>query len=292
MSGALSGPVSGAEAGGAADRGRGLLRRTLRRSLRWAVRWPVLAVCVLAWEAATRRAGNPYFPPPSAILPRMRQLWLGGPAGRLWLSEDAVHGLLPGIARMLAGFAIAAAAGVVLGVAVGRTRVVREAIEPVLRFFRAIPTPMLVPVFLVLFRIGTQMELATILFGAVWPVLLNTADGVAGVDPRHLETAAAFRFGPATLLWRVVLPSALPRILAGLRLAMALSLILMVFAEMVGSTGGVGYELVNAQSQFDLVGMWAVIVLLGVLGYLLNAVLVLAGRLLLGRRETPGEAEA
>ena len=160
----------------------------------------------------------------------------------------------------------------------------RHSVGYVSQFLRAIPTPMLVPVFLVLFRIGTQMESATIVFGAIWPVLLNTADGVASVDPQHLTVARAFRLPRGQVLWRVVLPSALPKILAGLRLGLALSLILMVFAEMVGSTGGIGYELVNAQSQFDMAGMWAVVVLLGMVGYLLNAVLVAAERLLLRHR--------
>ncbi len=254
------------------------------RALRVAVRVLVLVAAATAWEVAARRAGSAFFPPPSQILPGMRRLWLTGPPARLWLSDDAVHSLLPGLGRMLTGFALAAAAGIALGTALGRAPLARDVFGPLLQFLRAIPTPMLVPVFLVLFRIGTQMESATIVFGAIWPVLLNTADGVASVDPQHLTVARAFRLPRGQVLWRVVLPSALPKILAGLRLGLALSLILMVFAEMVGSTGGIGYELVNAQSQFDMAGMWAVVVLLGVVGYLLNAVLVAAGRLLLRHR--------
>jgi ABC-type nitrate/sulfonate/bicarbonate transport system permease component len=129
------------------------------------------------------------------------------------------------------------------------------------------------PVFIALFKFGTQMEVATIVAGTIWPLLLNTIDGAASVPALQLETAAAFRLPPWDRLTRVIVPAALPRIFTGLRLSLSLSLILMVFAELVGSSNGLGYELNNASNSFDLPGFWGVLVLLGILGYVLNAVL-------------------
>jgi ABC-type nitrate/sulfonate/bicarbonate transport system permease component len=256
---------------------------TGRRS-RALARVAVAAAAVALWEFVTRRAADPFFPPPSRIVERMHALWFSGPAADLWLTPDARQNLLPSLGRMLTGLAIAAAIGVVVGTAVGRAPLLRDLLDPVMQFARAVPTPMLVPVFIVLLRIGTPMELATIVVGAVWPILLNTADGVASVDPAHLDVARVFRLSRRERLLRVILPSATPRILAGIRLSLSLSLILMVFSEMVGASEGIGYELINAQTTFDLPGMWSAIVLLGLLGYLLNAVLTGAERALLDRR--------
>jgi ABC-type nitrate/sulfonate/bicarbonate transport system permease component len=242
---------------------RGLLVLTLRLL--------VLAAAVGAWQFATEAANSPYFLPPSAIVPAMYHLWFSGPVSHLWLTPDATANLLPSLSRMLAGWAIAAVAGIALGVAIGRVPLLADLTEPVVHFARAVPPPALVPVFLFVFNIGTSMELATIIFGVIWPVLINSIDGARHVHPGHLETARAFRIPPATRLVRIILPSAAPKILAGLRLSLALALVMMVVSEFVGSTNGIGREMLQAQSLFDVPGMWSVIVLLGLLGLLLNA---------------------
>jgi ABC-type nitrate/sulfonate/bicarbonate transport system permease component len=133
-------------------------------------------------------------------------------------------------------------------------------------------------VFLFVFRIGTPMEVAAITFGVIWPVLLNAIDGAQHVHPVHMETARAFRLGPVQRVLRVILPSAAPKIFAGLRLALAVALVMMIVSEAEGSTDGIGRELSIAQTNLDVPTMWAVIVLLGLLGIVLNAALVLAER--------------
>jgi ABC-type nitrate/sulfonate/bicarbonate transport system permease component len=147
-------------------------------------------------------------------------------------------------------------------------------VDPLLQFARAIPPVTLAPVFIVIFKIGTQMEIATIVFGTIWPILLNTMAGARSVDPIQVETARVFRLPWHERLTWLVLPASLPKIFAGLRLSMSLALILMVFSELVGSTDGIGYEMNNAANAFDLTTLWAGIVLLGILGYLLNTVLI------------------
>jgi ABC-type nitrate/sulfonate/bicarbonate transport system permease component len=242
------------------------------------VRLAVLAAAVTCWELGTRAAANPYFLPPSAIIADMYHMWFSGPASHLWLTADATGNLLPSLGRMLGGLAAASLAGIALGVAIGRIPVLADLTEPMVHFGRAVPPPAMVPVFLFVFRIGTPMEVAAITFGVIWPVLLNAIDGARHVHPVHLETARAFRLGSVQRLARVILPSAAPKIFAGLRLAMAVSLVMMIVSEAEGSTDGIGRELSIAQTNLDVPTMWAVIVLLGLLGIVLNMALALAER--------------
>lgn len=251
------------------------------RARRFALRWLVFAAGVAVWELAATAAGDTFFPPPSQIAGQAVRMWFSGPPGRLFLTSGAVENLLPSLGRMLLGLAISAVLGIGGGLAIGRSAQARDFLDPLTQFFRAIPPPTLVAVFIVIFRIGTQMEVATIVFGTVWPMLLNTTDGARSVDPLQLDTAAAFRLTRAQRLFRVIVPAAAPKIFAGLRLALSLALILMVFSELVGSTNGIGYQMIDAQTTFDLKAMWAAVVLLGVLGYVMNSLLLLVERSLL-----------
>ena len=223
------------------------------------------------WQWITESAASPYYLPPSRILAAMYRQWFDGPPRHLWLTADATANLLPSLSRMLAGWAVASAVGVALGVAIGRLPLLGDLTEPVVHFGRAIPPPVMVPVFLFLLRIGTQMEVATIVFGVVWPVLLNSIDGARHVNPMHIETARAFRLPPVQRLVRIIVPSAAPKIFAGLRLGLALALIMMIVAELDFSSRGIGWEMGSAEATFNVPLMWAIIVLLGVLGIVLNA---------------------
>jgi ABC-type nitrate/sulfonate/bicarbonate transport system permease component len=253
----------------------------MKFKLSWLWRWVVLVAGVAAWQLWTSVHHSPFFPAPSAIVARMYHVWFSGPAAHLFLTSDATGNILPSLGRTLAGLAIATVIGVPLGIAIGRSRAVSGYLEPLLQFGRAVPVVTMAPVFLALFKIGTQMEVATIAFGTIWPVLLNTIDGASSVDPLQLETARAFRLSRSQRLTTLVIPSAMPKIFTGFRLSLSLALILMVFSELVGSTDGIGYEMLNAQNSFDLNLLWCTIVLLGILGFLLNALLGGAERLML-----------
>ncbi len=254
---------------------------------RLAQRWVILLGLAGLWQVVAAAAADPFFPPPATILRQMRDLWFDGPATHLFLSPGGVANVLPSLARLGLGLLLGSVAGVLLGVAIGRSRAAYEVLDPVLQFFRAVPPPTLVPVLIVLVSIGPRMQVASIVFSVVWPVLLNTADGARGVEPLHLETARVFRLTAAERLGFVILPSALPKLFAGLRLALSLSLILMVFSELQpGAADGIGFQLQEATTRFDYETVWAAIVLLGILGYLLNAALVAAERRVLARGET------
>jgi ABC-type nitrate/sulfonate/bicarbonate transport system permease component len=251
------------------------------RRLNWIWRWVVLVVGVAAWQLWASGHHSPFFPPPSAIVARMYHLWFSGPASHVFLTHDATGNILPSLGRTLAGLAIATVIGVPLGIAIGRSRAISGYLEPLLQFGRAVPVVTMAPVFLALFKIGTQMEVATIAFGTIWPILLNTIDGASSVDPVQAETARAFRLSRGQRLTRLIIPSAMPKIFTGFRLSLSLALILMVFSELVGSSNGIGYEMLNAQNSFDLSLLWCTIVLLGILGYLLNVLLSGVERVLL-----------
>ncbi|GLW28544.1 ABC transporter permease [Actinoplanes regularis] len=242
-------------------------------------RWVVPMIAIVGWELAARRAADVFFPPPSRIADRMYDLWFSGPAAHLWLTSDAIGNVLPSLGRMAAGLAGALVAGVTLGLALGRSARVRAYLDPLLQFGRAVPPPTLVPVFVVLMHLGTPMQIVSIAVSALWPILLNTADGARSVDPLQIAIARVFRLSATDRLLRIVVPSALPKIFAGLRLSLSLALILMVFSELLpGTADGIGFELTDAQSRSDLPTVWSAIVLLGILGYLLNTLLLMLER--------------
>jgi ABC-type nitrate/sulfonate/bicarbonate transport system permease component len=236
----------------------------------FAVRYGLGIVLVIVWEYAARRAGSIFFPPPSEILQRAAALWLSGPPTRLFLSDGVFQDVLPSLFRLLAGWALAVAVGVPLGVLIGRSRNASDFLNPTLQFLRAIPGPALIPVFIILLGTESTMRVTLIAFGTVWPILLNTIEGASTVDPVQLETARAFRLPRYACLWRIVLPAAMPKILAGMRVSLSLAVILMVVSELVASTNGIGYRIQNAQIMFLLTDMWCGIVLLAVIGFALN----------------------
>jgi ABC-type nitrate/sulfonate/bicarbonate transport system permease component len=265
--------------------------RSLWRSSSWLSRWLVLACGGWLWQLWASHRQSPFFPPPSTIFSSMHAQWFSGPASHLFLTSDAVSNILPSLGRILLSLAIIVAIGVPLGIALGRSSVLTEYLDPLLQFARSIPVVAAAPVFIALFKIGTQMEVATIVFGTIWPLLLNTIDGARTVDPVQVETARAFRYSTWERLRWLIIPAALPKIFTGLRLALSLSLILMVFSELVGSTSGIGYEMSEANNSFNLPELWSTIVLLGILGYLMNGILYLVEKRVLAwhrnARQTP-----
>jgi ABC-type nitrate/sulfonate/bicarbonate transport system permease component len=254
-------------------------------------RWTVFAGFVLVWQAATGYVRDSYFPTPVTIVAKMHELWFSGPVRRLFLTDEATANILPSLGRLLVGWGIGGAIGIVLGLLLGRSRTALDYAGALINFGRALPAPALLPLFLVLFKIGTPVQLATIVFGVVWPVLLNTIHGAQAVDPLQLETARAFGVPRHRRIVGVVLPAALPKIFSGLRISLALSLVLMVISELVGATNGIGYQFQVASHSFDLPATWAWIALLGILGNLLNWLfLAVERRVLAGhRRPRPGQ---
>jgi ABC-type nitrate/sulfonate/bicarbonate transport system permease component len=135
---------------------------------------------------------------------------------------------------------------------------------------RAVPPVSLVPVALLVFGFSVRMELVLIVYVSAWPVLVNTIDGVRGVRSELLDVARMLRLSRATTVRRIVVPAAMPSIVVGLRLALSLSLVLAVVAEMLGNPRGLGNALVRAQQALQPAQMFAYVLAIGVLGVALN----------------------
>lgn len=232
-----------------------------RRTLLLAVQIGSPVLVLLGWGLWSAGSTNMFYPPLTQILSVFRETWLFDRVG-----SDVV----PSLTNMFAGFALAIVIGVPLGILVGLVRPLRTALTPVIEFIRAVPPPALIPFGIVVLGVGTSMKVFIILMVGLFPILMNTVDGVRGVDPGLLDSARAYRVSRFDRLRHVVLPAAAPQIFAGTRVALSLSLILMVISEMVASTHGIGYFILESQRTFAIPEMWSGMVLLGVLGYLFN----------------------
>ncbi|WP_028647653.1 ABC transporter permease [Nocardiopsis sp. CNT312] len=231
---------------------------------------PAVLIGLYAYSTAT--SGSYYTPTPGLIADAFAELWF---------SERLLVDVIPSLIRLLTGFTIAAVTGVCLGVVLGVSKGVRATLEPVLEFLRAIPPPVLIPLMILLVGIDDSMKILVIVSGCVWPVLLNTVEGVRAVDPVLADTARCYGLRTTTRLRVLVLRSASPQIMAGLRLALALAIILMVISEMFASSSGLGFAIVQFQRTFAIPEMWAGMVLLGLVGFALTAVFGLVeGRVL------------
>jgi ABC-type nitrate/sulfonate/bicarbonate transport system permease component len=226
-----------------------------------------------AWQAYTAHLDSAKFPRLSTILVEFRQMWL--------FSQFNEH-VVPSLERIAAGFAIAVVIGVALGIPIGLSRWARLWAMPHIEYWRAMPPPALLPISILLVHsIGNRQKIAFIAFFCIFPILLNTIDGVRGIDPTLMETARSYNIPRREAIRRIVLPGASPQIAAGMRTSVSLAVIMMVLSEYFSSTSGVGYVLLISKNTFEFTPMWAAIVLIGVLGYLLNVVFLLAERRLL-----------
>ncbi|MET7696521.1 ABC transporter permease [Streptomyces sp. NPDC005485] len=246
------------------------MKRVLARVL-FVVALPALFVA--GWWLTSDGSTNVYWPPLRTILTTFPDVWTG---------ERVSHDLLPSMERLLGGYAVATVAGVALGTVIGSYRRVRAVCEPVLEFLRAIPPPVLVPVIMLFAGIGDTMKVLVIASGCVWPILLNTVEGVRAVDAVMSETARLYGITGVARLRHVVLRAASPQIFAGLRQALSLGIILMVISEMFAASDGLGFTIVQFQRGFAIPDMWTGILVLGLLGFLLSVVFRLVERRVLG----------
>ena len=245
---------------------RGLLLRLL-----FVVALPAILVAV--WWAASDGSTDPFWPPLRTILNTFPDVWT---------AERLRTDVWPSLLRLSVGYATAAVVGVALGTLIGSYRRVRAVCEPVLEFLRAVPPPVLVPVIMLFAGIGDTMKIVVIASGCVWPILLNTVEGVRAVDSVMLETARSYGITGVARLRNLVLRSASPQIFAGLRQALSIGIILMVISEMFAASNGIGFTVVQFQRSFAIPGMWTGILVLGLLGFLLSVVFQVVERRVLG----------
>ena len=247
----------------------------IRRLGRWlgqvALGLVVPAGLVALWWASSEGKG-PFTNDRRFVYPALSDV--GEALADNWLFERVGSDLLPSLGRFGAGYLLAVVAGIGLGTLIGLAPRLREASQPVTEFLRAIPPPLLLPLFIVTMGAGNDSKVALIALGAMWPILLNTVDGVRGVDPETLQMSRSFRLPRHTEITHVVLPAASPKITVGMRTAVSVALILMVISEMQASDNGLGYQVRSAQlTQFSAL-TYAGVVVIGVVGLAVNVAFV------------------
>jgi ABC-type nitrate/sulfonate/bicarbonate transport system permease component len=227
----------------------------------------VVALAFLGlWELSVRAGWvNPLFlASPSKVAVRLYQVFANGTIWpHLWASGSAAFW----------GFALSCLIGVPLGVAMGRSRLVRDVLEPFIMAQASVPTVALLPLFIIWLGIGFSARVALIFTGAVFVIIVSTEAGVSNIDRRLVETARSFTGTEWAILRKVVMPAAIPYIIAGMRLAVARVLIMVVVAELYASNAGIGYLIFQAGSSYDTSMIFVGVVILASAGIILNALL-------------------
>ncbi|MFC3443683.1 ABC transporter permease [Sphingobium rhizovicinum] len=207
---------------------------------RFGGRWLSPVALLLLWEAGSRIGLIPErtLAAPSAVLGTLFEMVLSG---------ELPSNLLVSFARVAAGLLIGVGLGLALGLVAGLSRAGEMAVDPLMQIKRTIPALALTPLFIVWFGIGETPKVALIAFATIFPVYLNLYSGIRSVDLRLLDAAKSFGLSRWEQIWHVVLPSALPSLLVGLRYALSVSILVLVVAEQINASAGLGYLINNAR---------------------------------------------
>lgn len=249
------------------DRARG--GGTLRSAGRLVRRSAAIVLFLLLWEY-----GAQYLLDPArrVFLPPLHEVLQAG--WGLVQSGQLQQHVTASLTRSVIGFSLALVAGIVLGLVIAWYDGLREFLTPLLELFRNTAALALLPVFILLLGIGETSKISIVAYASFFPVLLNTIAGVRTVDPLLVRAARSLGLNSLQLFQKVVLPSAVPTIFTGIRMAGTASILVLIAAEMVGAKAGLGYLIVNAQSSFQIPDMYAGILTVSLFGLLVNSVLV------------------
>jgi ABC-type nitrate/sulfonate/bicarbonate transport system permease component len=229
----------------------------------------VFVAALATWEAWASSEASVLVPTASSVLET---------AWDVWPTHEFLVGVEASLLRLAAGFVLAAAIGVGLGLVLGSSKRARRALEPLVEFGRAMPAIALVPAAILLLGFGDAMQIAVIAYALCFPVLINTVDGVRSVPPEIRDTASMLHVGSVERAFRISLPCALPSIFAGLRVAVSLGLLVLVIAELVGEGDGLGRFIWLQRAEYDIPALYCGILFLGLLGYGLNRLFLVAER--------------
>jgi ABC-type nitrate/sulfonate/bicarbonate transport system permease component len=213
---------------------------------------------------------NPIFlPGPWLVIGNVLELAV---KGQLWEHVGAT------VQRVAVGFVTGAVFAVALGIMAGQVRVVRNLVEPIVELLRPIPPLAMLPLFIVWIGIGEASKVGFITYATFFPMFLTTVHGVRQIDPLLVRAAQSLGATSLQLFHRVILPAALPEILTGLRLGVALSFFVIVISEFIGAEHGLGYLINDGRNFFLVPQMLGAAIVLGLLGYTGNALVRLVER--------------
>jgi ABC-type nitrate/sulfonate/bicarbonate transport system permease component len=227
----------------------------------------LVALCV--WQVWAQAADSFLVPTASEVA---KQAW------ETWPTQEFLGEVWASLKRLAVGFAIAAAIGIGVGLLIGSSRRARRTLEPFLEFMRAIPAIAIVPAAIVILGLGDAQRIAVIAFGLCFPILVNTAEGVRSVPLEVRDTASMLHVGRVERMIRIYFPAALPSIMAGLRIAVSIGLILVVVSEFVGEANGLGFWILSESQLYNVPEAYAGILFLGLLGYVLNRLFLVIER--------------
>lgn len=245
-----------------------ILVSTAGAAVHFAARYGLLIAFLALWQvASTQKWVSPAVFPPLDVIAAS-------------LQRGLTAGTLPGdiaISLQRAGIAFGAAVviGIPLGLLMGQIRPVERALDPILQLFRQTSALALYPVFILFLGLGEESKVFVIFWATLFPVLLATIGGVKEVDVKLIEMAGSFGASRFTVFRRVILPASVPSVFVGLRLSATTALLLLIAAEMIGARSGLGFQVMNAQYNFEIPLMYAAIFLLAILGLIANYALVL-----------------
>ncbi len=237
------------------------------RSFNW-LGWASFALGLLFWEfwAPAAPKLQLYFPPVSRIFSALGQAIAAG--------SIAQH-LLTTLGRFAEGFLLAAVLAVLLGVMLGYFGFVHGLLATLIELLRPMPSVAIIPVAILLLGIGDAMIVSVTVYASVWPILINTIDGVRNIDRTLIDTGRTFGLGRRQILWQIILPGASPYIVTGLRIGLSIALILVTTAEMIAGSKGLGFYILDEERAMNSANMYAGIVVVALLGYALNRLFLL-----------------
>lgn len=231
--------------------------------------WLLLLILV-AWEIFARLSPTIFFPPLSDVVVQFRNDWLTKDPTSLFLSQQFWDSVPVSLGRLAGGWLLAAVVGILFGAVLGRSPLMSAMYQPIVRFFMAVPNAALLPIAFQIFGAHSSMNIFLIFAGTVWLVIINTADGMSGVDPQWVRSARSLHLSKFALYRQVLLPAASPSIMAGLRVSLSIGLILMIVSELYATTSGLGFDVMLYQQSFRYHQMWSSFVLIALIGVVLN----------------------
>ena len=225
---------------------------------------PLLACAGLLalWEVAARIIGISGLPPAHEAL---REL------PKILSDKESLLNILDSMRRMLIGFSLALAVAVPIGLMMGRARLVAAFFNPLLMIIYPVPKAALMPLIMLWLGVGDASKTLVIFLGVSLPVVYHAYQGARAVEEKMLWSAAAMGLGPTARLLRIVFPAALPEIMVGIRTGLVLALITMVTSEMIARKQGVGDLLFNALAMAQYETVYATIIIIGILGFVIDA---------------------
>jgi ABC-type nitrate/sulfonate/bicarbonate transport system permease component len=247
--------------------------RSLRASLP-PIRGLLPLVALLAIWQLVQSGPSPYFPAPS-------QWWSAG--WRLFQRNDLIGAFGATTITFLEGMALAIVLGAIIGILIGVSGLAARALGPLLEFMRAIPPPATVPVAALLIGYNETMKLSVVTLSALWPILLNTTAAARGIDPLLIDVGRSFRLSAWDRVRRIVAPAIVPALLLGIRVALPLALVVALLVEMLTSLPGIGALMIRSQRNFQSAEVYAMLVLVGLFGFVVNDVFAVIESLILRR---------